>query len=361
MIAAWKLKREWNRAKMQLEQWHWFLFGAMRRRRYDQTRKQTVIYSEGARPMAADVAILLIYQPKGLLHSLYLELDYLHAKGIATIVVSNAPIARDDLERLQSHCHLVLQRPNYGYDFGGYRDGVLTLFERGINPQNLFILNDSVWFPLNVDSTLIDQARQSAADLFGIYYNERPKTPQRSHLQSYFYRFNRQLVISAAFETYWRELTLTNNKYMVVRQCEIKLTYAMQAQGFSIDFLFNNASLKSAILALNDVELYDMVRYQVQVDTRLAATLTPLIAEGPLVKDWRTKIEALVGQGRVGKYFLILHPLVLLRELASPILKKDRQPMYQLQRQELFRYGLAQGFSQSLLDEMTGWDDQSSS
>ena len=104
MIAAWKVKREWTRFKMQLQQWHWFLFGAMRRRRYDRTRKDTIIYSEGARPIVADVAILLIYQPKGLLQSLYAELDYLHAKGIATIVVSNSQIGAEDLRRLQQHC-----------------------------------------------------------------------------------------------------------------------------------------------------------------------------------------------------------------------------------------------------------------
>lgn len=356
MIAAWKLKREWNRFKMQVEQWHWFLFGAMRRRRYDKTRRDKIVYSEGLRPIAADVAVLLIYQPTGLLESLFVELGHMHDKGIATIVVSNASITAKDLERLLPHCHLVLQRPNYGYDFGGYRDGVLTLFERSIKPANLFVLNDSIWFPLTADSKLIDQARESAADLFGIYYNERPKTPERSHLQSYFYRFSGRLVASQEFEDYWRDLTLTNNKYMVVRQCEIKLTYALQSRGFSIDFLFNNAILRTAILALNDADLRDVLRYQSKVETRSSELLAPLIAHGSSGTNWREKVGNLVNNEIIGKYFLILHPLILLKELGSPVLKKDGQPMYRLQRQELQRCGMDDTFIPSVRSEILQWD-----
>ena len=357
MIAAWKVKREWNRFKMQLAQWHWFLFGGLRRKHYDRTRAKTIRYTEGARPLASDVAILLIYQPSGLLDSLFTELDHLHAKGIATIVVSNAPIASQDLERLQKQCHLILQRPNYGYDFGGYRDGVLTLFERGITPDNLFILNDSVWFPLDPQCQLIDHSRSSEADLFGIYYNERPKTPHRSHLQSYYYRFNRRLVASQEFETYWRDLTLTNNKYMVVRQCEIKLTHALSSRGYTIDYLFDNAKVRRAILVLSDPELLVMLRYQAQVETRLVEAAAPLIAEGISAENWRQRVQVLVDEGRLGKYFLILHPLVLLRELGSPILKKDHQKIYQLQRQELFQSGLDGSFPRPLRDEIAQWDD----
>ena len=357
MIPAWKVKREWNRFKMQLLQWHWFLFGGLRRRQYDRQRGQTIVQTEGLRPVSADVAILLIYQPAGLLPSLYSELDHFHAKGIAVIVVSNAPISQTDLERLRTHCHLILQRPNYGYDFGGYRDGVLTLFQRGISPENLFILNDSVWFPLTQDSHLIEDAKASSADLFGIYYNEKAREPHRSHLQSYFYRFNHRLVSSAAFENFWRNLTLTNNKYMVIRQCEMKLTDAFQAKGFSIAYLYDMAKMRAAILALNDVELHQMLRYQSIVDTRSAKALAPLIEDGPDAPEWRNRVEALVREGRIGRYFLILHPLVLLRELGAPVLKKDRQPMYQLQRKELFRAGLAGDFLPALNYEIAHWDD----
>ena len=254
-----------------------------------------------------------------------------------------------------------MQRPNYGYDFGGYRDGVLTLFERGIVPENLFVLNDSIWFPLNAESRLIDQARSSTADLFGIYYNERPKTPNRSHLQSYFYRFSRRLVASPEFESYWRELTLTDNKFMVVRQCEIKLTNTFCSSGFSLGYLFSYSSVQKAILALTDAELQELLRYQVKVETRLAPVLAPLIAKGHSDSECRARVEDLVGEGRLGNYFLSNHPLVLLRELGSPILKKDRQPMYQLQRQELFRCGLSQNFSQPLQDELAGWDEPAAS
>lgn len=356
MIPVWKLKRELKRLKMQVSQWHWFLFGALRRRAYDKKRVDLITYTEGARALKANVAILLIYQADGLLPSLFLELDHLWAKGITTIVVSNAPISPQDRERLQGHCHLILERPNYGYDFGGYRDGVLTLFERGITPDNLFILNDSIWFPLTSDCSLIETALNCEADLFGISYNDRPHKPYRKHIQSYFYRFNRRVLDAPVFEAHWRNMLLTNNKLMVVNQCEKKLTHAISSAGFSVDYMFDTKDLHRAAVRLSDEELSEFLSYCAQTNTRIEAALEPYVGANMSDPGWRSGLEKFILAGGLGNYLLILHPLVLLQIMGAPILKKDRQPIYKLQRSEIFRCGLDSALIPVMREEIGLWD-----
>ncbi|MGH1331593.1 MAG: rhamnan synthesis F family protein [Paracoccaceae bacterium] len=328
----------------------------MRRRSYDKKRAKLIKYTDGARALKSNVAILLIYQADGLLPSLFTELDHLWAQGVSTIVVSNAPISPQDRAKLQSHCHLILERPNYGYDFGGYRDGVLTLFERGISPDNLFILNDSIWFPLTDDCTLIESAIANEADLFGISYNDRSHDIYNQHIQSYFYRFKKRVIDSSHFEEHWRNLLLTNNKLMVVNQCEKKLTYAMTSKGFTVDFMFDTKDLRRYAAQLDDADLRDFLYYCTQTNTHIADALQPFIDAQENNRDWRQGLEKFILSGGLGDYLLIMHPLILLRSMRTPVLKKDRQYIYQLQRKEIFRCGLDSKMTPIIRDEIAQWD-----
>ncbi len=356
MIAVWKLKRELLRFQMQIAQWHWHVFGKWRRDSYDRNRKEVVRTDEGLQPFKLDIAILLIYQPTGVLRSFLAELEHFCTKGFSTIVVSNAPISDADLDLLKSKSHLVIQRPNYGYDFGGYREGVLTMFERGIHPRNLIIKNDSIWFPIWPDCDFIDRAVQSQADLYGVYLNRRAGQTHRSHIQSYFYRFSPKITAASDFENYWKNLFVADNKHAVIRQCEMKLTNWFKLRGYSVDALYDNYSLKEAMKALDDAQLGRLIRYQTIVETRSAAVLSSLITDGPESPGWRERLEALIDAGRFGAYFQIMHPLALLGKLRAPVLKKDRQPMYQLQRQELIDCNFGHQLTPEVYADVLTWD-----
>lgn len=352
LLPWWKIKREWRRLLLQADQWHWVLFGAARRRRHDRDRDQRIILTEGDCPPSPDVAVLLIFQPGGVLASTLAELDHFLAKGFAPVVVSNTLLAAHDLELLRGRCHLILQRPNYGYDFGGYRDGILTLLDRHTPIRNLVVKNDSIWFPLSADCNLLDRARASEADLFGIFLND----AKHLHIQSYFYHFGPRILASPFFEEYWRGLVVSDNKHMVVHRCEMLLTKAFSAKGFSVEPVYQIADVRAAMKSLDDAALETLLRYYVQVETRSVPYLQALIGQSAADPAWRERVEALIDSSRFGKYFMITHPLVLFGKLHCPVLKKDRQPMYQLQRAELFRAGLADAFPDVVRSEIAGWD-----
>ena len=352
----WKMRREINRLKMIFSQWPWFVFGAARKFYYDKFEQHKIQYTDGNQPVLKDMAIILIYQPDGILDSLSFELEYMISKGIAPIVVSNIYLNKNDRNHLKDLTNLIIERPNYGYDFGGYRDGVKAVLKRNYKPENLFILNDSIWFPLNKDCTLIDKALANPADLFGIFCNNKLYQKNKYHLQSYFYRFKGSLVTSDQFRRYWQNITLTNNKHMVIHQCEMKLTQWFSKNGSTFDALHDLNGLFAATKKLYNDELLAYMKYLSKVSTRTNHLVEPYLKATQLNLEERAKLDDHIKKGELGQYFLISHPLVLIREMNSPILKKDKQFIYIEQRKALFEWGFSDHFDDRILGEISSWD-----
>lgn len=355
MIPGWKIKRELKRFAMQAGTLPWLLTAPRAKRAYDAGKGEQIRLTPGTAPRSDELAVLLLYQPKGITPSTLHTLAHFAAHGISTLVVSNAPLSNTDRDSLAAHAWQIMERPNYGYDFGGYRDGVLHILE-GETPRRLFVLNDSIWFPLTPDSDLITEARASDADLFGFVLNDRMRGAHRAHLQSYFFRFGPKAVQSPAFEAYWRDLFLTNNKNLVVRRCEIPMTGTFRGMGFSVAARHRYSDGAQALKGLDNATLARVIAYQAQVDTRNAPRLKPHLESDPLDAAWRARVEADIDAGRLDKYFLIAHPAVLIGQLRVPLLKKDRQAIYQLQRKELLEGGYDTDFAPGVRDEVRGWD-----
>jgi hypothetical protein len=355
MNASWKLKRELKRLRNQLLQLHWFVFGSLIRRYYDSRRSSLVKIHDGVQPARDKIAITLCFQPNGILPTFLAELDHFVASGFSPVVVSNLPLLAPDRSALMERSLMVIERPNYGYDFGGYREGILCLFERGIRPRNLILKNDSVWFPLWPDSDLLNRAVADDHDIFGIFLNSHGRKPRQTHLQSYFYSFNEKIVSSPEFQYYWQNLFMTNNKHAVVRQCEVKLTDWFRSRGFTVGQLLDAEAMRVALKSLTDSELLDCISYQVKVETRLEKDLRPLINK-PQRNNWRRDIERLIEEGRFRNYYFIAHPHILFGVLKSSLLKKDRQMIYQVQRKEIVEKCYTDMMLQVFSNEIANWD-----
>ena len=125
MISAWKLKRETKRVAAQLSAIPLLIYEPFAQKLYDRNFEKNIKLYQGIRNLGKQVAVFLIYQPRGLADSIYLTVDHLVASGFEVVIVSNCPLASADLEKLYLRTALVVERPNFGYDFGGYRDAVV--------------------------------------------------------------------------------------------------------------------------------------------------------------------------------------------------------------------------------------------
>lgn len=353
----WKLKREIKRFGMQISELRPFIQGPMNRIYYDRFKRGEILLTEGRQVAKTNTAIILIFQPNGVFPSLFKQLDHFLDHDVAPIVVSNAPLHPADRAALESKCLFILERPNFGYDFGGYRDGVLEFLKRGIKVENLFVLNDSIWFPIWPECTLLETAKQAEADVFGIFYSKKSKKQSHWHLHSYFYRFSARLVQSPEFSRYWASMPLYNgSKRIVIRQFETKLTANFVSKGFTADSLLNDEDVRRETQALNDDHLIRLLTYNIEADPLSRSIFRSVEGLTPADKDWRVKVQHLIENSKFGNYFLNAHPWVFLDGVRSPILKKNRDDKFISQRREIFALGLDDTLLPEVRAEAQTWD-----
>lgn len=127
-VPIWKIKRELARPIQQLKQLpqrvSTFLFA---KHYYDWFLAGKLCAYEGDIDTTQKIAIYLIFPNKGLLKSHLIALKSLVDDNYTPIVVSNLPLNDEEKAVILQNCCLLIERPNFGYDFGGYRDGVLEL------------------------------------------------------------------------------------------------------------------------------------------------------------------------------------------------------------------------------------------
>lgn len=247
----WKIRRELLRLGRQAravpKRLAWFFLATpyhdlfLARKRKTWTGAQT---SDGAK-----AAVYVIYPTDGLQPSHLHSLDHLAENGYRTTVVSNLPLSDQDREALLPSCQRYIERANFGYDFGGYRDGVLSLSSEFTVLDRLVLLNDSAWYPLPDRSNWLADAEALDVDFAGAVSNygtprvlledfrtlkwSYKTTHPNFHYCSFALSFGPRLLASRRFLRFWRKFRLDNDKSRVVRRGEIGLTQWAISNGFT--------------------------------------------------------------------------------------------------------------------------------
>ena len=142
-----------------------------------------------------------------------------------------------------------LPRPNVGYDFGAWKDGLATL-DRG-DYDEIVCVNDSVYGPLFDLAPAFDDPRTAAADLWGMVLSEQPTGrdgPRIPHLQSWFFAMRRPLLGSAWFDTFWSTVEPAPTKREIVERFEIGLSRSAVEAGFQIAGLYDATTARRVAL-----------------------------------------------------------------------------------------------------------------
>ena len=217
---------------------------------YDCFLRSDIIAINGDLPFQEKCAIFLIFPDPNLNMGHRDSLNYLNMEGYSPIVVSNALISDEELELLRPLTHKIIIRPNYGYDFGGYRDGILSLYFRRKELSHLALFNDSCWFPLHGSVSWLTVAEGMNVDFAGAlahagmdWYDvlndtKVSKKRMRKHLNLYHYcsfalLFSRGALLRKDFWNFWQNLRISSSKDRTIRYGERALSKFMFNKKFS--------------------------------------------------------------------------------------------------------------------------------
>ena len=293
-IRLWKLKRELRRVlpktlETLAEPFRYLTFVPL----YDLRKSRLMRVTQGARPQGKEIAVYLIYAPGGVQPSHLHMLSELARAGISPLVVSNLPLSDADRAALCASAWRVIERPTVGYDFGGYRDGILSIADLLPGLDRLWILNDSAWL---VDQTpsWFDEARAMGRDFTGsvskfgvgkvdVEDHDRIEWAidhgnRKFHLASNTWCLGPAILRDPGFLAFWKRLQIRDSKYYTVRRGEIGFSRWAIDRGFSYGTTLGVDRLDSELSRLDADELDQVTQNLLIQEDRLEPTKQGVIS-----------------------------------------------------------------------------------
>lgn len=320
MFSKWKVRRELGRLGQQFRGIGEALSNPKKQQLLDRVVAAGLPFTEGMLPVSDKIALVLIYQPSGLADSLLATCRWLASAGYAPFLVSNAPISRQDRSRIAEVVWRAVERPNFGYDFGGYRDGLTCLKQWGLDPEEVLILNDSIWLPVLPTTDLLGRLSRTPAEIAGTILRTRGN---EQFLESYLYRIRRSALTHPAFTAYWTGLRLTSNKYYVIRRGERGFGAAMRGAGLRLAGVYDDDGLARQIAKQDDAFLRKALRYGAYIEAAFAAERDRLLKSAGT--DWRAEVLAHVNRVLAKRPGYSSFPYAMVRLNGFPLLKKSAE------------------------------------
>jgi hypothetical protein len=352
---GWKVKRELRRLGQQLRAPVELALAPLSSRIYHYLSKDRTSVSAGLVPKKHNIAIFLVYAPAGLYGSHFHTLNHLCDRGFSVFLVANHPLSSDDKRALQPYVWRFMERPNFGYDFGGYRDGILNLQSENIFPDNLLVLNDSIWFPVFENDTLLDDMMSWSENIRGFGKDYHKRSRLGPFVQSYLFMYDKKILQSQVFADYWQSIILTNNKHLVIRRLEMGMSTYFEQYGFSVrclhDYSHIGRTLKNLPLHRKLIFLeFEADRLGVQ-----SATITQNLIAGKDVSE--SKWAELGRLSQIDGHVLKLPPELLIDVLNVSLIKKLRQTGFAEQRRDIVAKGFHERMVQVVREELREWDE----
>ena len=336
--SLWKLKRECLRLLRQISE----LPDDMRTRllatrRYDREANSLIRHFSGVQPQTNRIVIFLIFPKGGLESSTLRAFDYFTEHGYSVLAVSNVALPETEQLTLLQHCWRYMERPNFGYDFGGYRDAVLWLSSRLQTLERLVIFNNSTWFPLPgsrdwlKDAEALDVDFVGAASNFGTPRADVDRFRQMTwnyrsdhrnfHYCSFALLMRPNVFRNDVFLDFWKHLKLTDKKKRIVRRGEIGLTQWVLDQGLSHAATLDISSLDAALAQLDDFQLKGLAgSLIIPEDEKIRALQSRLLADPDTSRVDLFKFILLTVSRQGSSYTLAPYSIP---EVGFPFLKKS--------------------------------------
>ena len=319
MIQAWKIRREVQRLGQQISALHQALWEPLLQRRHDRLVKRGLPIFDGQAPLRPKIALFLLFQRGDLPESILQTCAHIAEQGYSLLIVANGGLTAESREALLPQAWRILERPNFGYDFGGYRDGILQLTQWGVSPDKLLILNDSIWFPILPQSAFLADMEAANVDVAGTIL--RQKNGQ-GFLESYLYLLDGGVLRNPVVQKFWQNYRLTANKYKVIRRGERGHSAALVAAGYDLTPMFSTADFLRRLDAQNDDFLAHTLRFSVADGADLAAARDALLS-GNRNQGWREATMEHIGRVLQSAQFYSAFPYASVKLLRYPVLKKS--------------------------------------
>ena len=170
------------------------------------------------------LVVFAIYEKKNLRADIKNALVELNHLGCSILLVNSRKLSEDSRNELEDYIAIYMERPNYGRDFGSYKDGILWAF-RNLEPKfpklkRMVLLNDSVYYSRNQLQSFFKGLIETDKPVYGATINYQ-KTP---HIGSFCLSVNSDVIRNEKFKKYWVKYRKTDLRAHTIKDGELALS-----------------------------------------------------------------------------------------------------------------------------------------
>lgn len=340
-----KISRELTRLKDQISSWFMNLYEPYFRWQHDKNFAKIIDFRiNNQHRLSEKVAVFLIFQPTGLAQSVFLTLKHLHSNGYSTILLSNCKMLQEDISEALPFCWKIMVRPNFGYDFGGYKDGIKTAVDTHPSLNQLLILNDSIWFPLHSGCQLLKRMEDHPNGFIGAFQLtpvrdlRKMRGKKRPFMGSFFWHFKKPVLNGPAFKKFWQNYKPTSSKYATIRRGERRFTHFMLDSGVPGEYMYSREQFDNWLNQTSGKELAKLLVDLCTTNPSLAVQQQSLFTRYRSDQRWDEEAKFLARAITETQNIMATAPLFMVEQMGLPFIKKSADTANLLALSKLINY-----------------------
>ena len=165
------------------------------------------------------------------------QVEILHKVSTVTIVISCSQNANSaDLPQGV----IVIERPNFGYDFYSYKIGIEYLISNAINFDKLILTNSSYYIAEpEIFSIALNAAIEKSTERCVTGFVKSNQITQ--HLQSWLIVFDKRVIFNESIINFFQNIQIHTNKIDVIVNYELGLSSLLSASGFELASIYKSS------------------------------------------------------------------------------------------------------------------------
>lgn len=170
------------------------------------------------------LVVFAIYEKNKLRADIKNALVELNRLGYSIFLVNSRKLSQQSRSELAKYVSVYMERPNYGRDFGSYKDAILWTYKNLTQHipllKRLLMLNDSVFYSRNNLQSFFSDLIETQSPVFGATINYQ-KIP---HIGSFCVSVNSEVIQNKKFRKYWEKYRKTDLRAHTIKYGELALS-----------------------------------------------------------------------------------------------------------------------------------------
>ena len=196
------------------------------------------------------IVIFAIYEKETIRDDIKKALEELSELDASIILVNTRKLSQKNRDEISKLVWTYIERPNYGRDFGSYKDGFLWLYKNQkqiyLDAERLFFLNDSVFFSRMYLQEFFTKLLSSSRPVLGatVNYHDQP------HVGSFCISFGSSVFKNVKFIRYWKRYHKTDLRTRTIKYGELglgKLSSRLSAAEPPLSAIFNGSEITARL------------------------------------------------------------------------------------------------------------------